>query len=46
MTGIALPEQACGGAGFVEERVRRITVAGAPAFEADNIRKLCTKRPR
>ena len=46
MTGIALPVQACGGPGFVEERVRRITVAGVPAFEADNIRKLCANRPR
>jgi hypothetical protein len=46
MTRIATPIEACTGSGFVEERVRRIGVAGVPAFEADNIRKLCAARPR
>jgi hypothetical protein len=45
MTRITTPIEACGGPAFVQERVRRITVAGVPAFEADNIRKLCADQP-
>lgn len=33
----------CGRPGFLEERLRRITLTGIPAFEAENIKRLCAQ---
>jgi hypothetical protein len=33
----------CRRPGFLEERLRRITLTGIPAFEAENIRRLCAQ---
>ncbi len=41
MTAVVVPPRACDGPGFVAERLRRIVLAGIPAFEADRIRTLC-----
>jgi hypothetical protein len=38
---IAPSAEPCKRAGFLEERLRRITLTGIPKFEAENIRKLC-----
>jgi len=37
------PGAACHGAGFLDERLRRIALTGIPAFEADRVRRLCAK---
>ena len=36
----------CKRPGFLEERLRRITLTGIPKFEADNIQKLCAAASR
>jgi hypothetical protein len=41
-----VPPQACRAPGFLEERLRRIAVAGVPAFEADRIKAVCGATPR
>lgn len=42
----AMPAQACADPGFLEERLRRIGVAGIPAFEADRVKAVCAAAPR
>jgi hypothetical protein len=41
MPRVDVPARACGGAGFLEERLRRIALTGIPALEADRVRRLC-----
>lgn len=42
----AVPARACAAPGFLDERLRRITVAGIPPFEADRVKAICaTARP-
>jgi hypothetical protein len=41
MTEVVVPALACAEAGFLEERLRRITLTGIPPFEADRVRKVC-----
>jgi len=43
---IPVPARACDEPGFVAERLRRIALAGLPAFEADRIRTLCKPSAR
>jgi len=45
MTEIITPAQACAQPGFLEERLRRITLTGIPAFEADRVKKVCAGVP-
>ena len=45
MTEITTPAQACAQPGFLEERLRRITLTGIPAFEADRVKKVCVGVP-
>jgi hypothetical protein len=46
MIDAEVPARACGAPGFLEERLRRIALAGIPAFEADRLEKICTGTPR
>ncbi len=41
---IAPSSEPCRQPGFLEERLRRITLTGIPAFEAEAIRKLCAAK--
>ena len=41
MTDITIPAVACAQPGFLEERLRRITLTGIPAFEADRVKAIC-----
>lgn len=41
MLQVEPPARACAGAGFLDERLRRIALTGIPAFEADRVRRLC-----
>lgn len=43
---IAYSSEPCKRPGFLEERLRRITLTGIPKFEADNIQKLCAAVPQ
>jgi hypothetical protein len=43
MTEVVVPARACTEAGFVEERLRRITLTGIPSFEADRVRTVCAR---
>lgn len=45
MTEITTPAQACAQPGFLEERLRRITLTRIPAFEADRVKKVCAGMP-
>lgn len=41
-----VPPQACAEPGFLEERLRRIAVAGIPAFEAERVKAVCSAARR
>jgi hypothetical protein len=45
MIDAQVPARACAEPGFLEERLRRIAVAGIPAFEADRLKQICATRP-
>lgn len=40
-----VPARACAEPGFLAERLRRIALAGIPAFEADRVRQICAAAP-
>jgi hypothetical protein len=44
MTAAPVPARACAEPGFVDERLRRIAVAGIPAFEAERVKQVCSGR--
>ena len=44
MTAAPVPARACAEPGFVDERLRRIAVAGIPAFEAERVKQICRGR--
>jgi hypothetical protein len=41
-----VPPEACAAPGFVEERLRRIGVAGLPAFETERVETICRPPPK
>jgi hypothetical protein len=45
MTEVIVPARACAEPGFVEERLRRITLTGIPSVEGDRVRKVCAGVP-
>jgi hypothetical protein len=45
MIDAEVPARACAAPGFLEERLRRIAVAGIPPFEADRLQKICGRKP-
>jgi hypothetical protein len=46
MKDVPLSDRICADRRYVDERLRRIAVAGIPAEEADRVRRLCATAPR